>query len=503
MKLDTIDFDDFIAVRNSPLVDNAIYFNMNNSPTDDGLFSNRLFGFPGSKERKTIFGYIDLKKHYLHPVFYNLFISMGNRYSNILSGKKYYRLENNDIIEDPENGKTGISYFYEIFDKLKFKDTETMQRSMYLDLLTNSKKDNIFITKFLVIPPYLRDYNSSDSSNKDISAVDEVNSYYAKLIRLTTNTDSSNSLDFIGASTEASIQQILADIYNYFITKISGKTGMIHQALLGKSIDYATGSVIAAPQFKARKWQNSMIRFGYIGVPLTQLLSLFMPLFIKYIRDYIEEREDELSHVIDKHGNEIIIKDIREQFSTHNIQKLMKLYINTVTARFDPLTVKDSNGNEYPVNLYKKDLNRLFTLTDLFYIAAVDVCIDKHVYITRYPVENILNIFPCRIKILSTIETKEQVLQDRYLPDYPVIYEDYPCTEEMFNDTVTPHNTYLKALGADFDGDTVSVRGIFSKEANIEAEEIIKSVKYILDQEGKCIREVGNECIQSIYSLTK
>lgn len=64
-------------------------------------------------------------------------------------------------------------------------------------------------------------------------------------------------------------------------------------------------------------------------------------------------------------------------------------------------------------------------------------------------IETYQNIYPCRIVIMSTKETKEQKLKDRYLPDYPVIYEDYVCEESMFIDSVRPHNSNLDSLGAD------------------------------------------------------
>ena len=58
------------------------------------------------------------------------------------------------------------------------------------------------------------------------------------------------------------------------------------------------------------------------------------------------------------------------------------------------------------------------------------------------------------------------------------IFNFYPDIDDQtklieFIDSIQMSNSYLQALNADFDGDTVSVRGIFSKEANIEAEEII------------------------------
>lgn len=51
--------------------------------------------------------------------------------------------------------------------------------------------------------------------------------------------------------------------------------------------------------------------------------------------------------------------------------------------------------------------------------------------------------------------------------------------------------------------DTVSVRGVFTKEANDEAEKLINSKTMILDQSGKLTRKIGNEGILAIFSLCK
>ena len=55
----------------------------------------------------------------------------------------------------------------------------------------------------------------------------------------------------------------------------------------------------------------------------------------------------------------------------------------------------------------------------------------------------------------------------------------------------------------DYDGDTISVRGVFTQEANIEAEKLIYSKKNLLDNSGKNIRSLGKEAILGLYCLTK
>lgn len=66
---------------------------------------------------------------------------------------------------------------------------------------------------------------------------------------------------------------------------------------------------------------------------------------------------------------------------------MLSLFIKSTKSRFNPLIVHDEQGTEYKVKLFSKDLGRDFTVTDLLYIATEDICKDKHVYVTRYPIE--------------------------------------------------------------------------------------------------------------------
>ena len=53
------------------------------------------------------------------------------------------------------------------------------------------------------------------------------------------------------------------------------------------------------------------------------------------------------------------------------------------------------------------------------------------------------------------------------------------------------------------DGDTVSLRPVFTKEANAECELRIKSIAYLLDVEGKFMRSIGKDFNLCLYNLTR
>jgi len=55
----------------------------------------------------------------------------------------------------------------------------------------------------------------------------------------------------------------------------------------------------------------------------------------------------------------------------------------------------------------------------------------------------------------------------------------------------------------DYDGDTVSLRAVFTQEANMEADRYIKSKAHVLDQSGSNARTLGNEAIQALFGFTR
>lgn len=321
MKIDLFDFNKVIKDKKLEEVTNPVYFNLGVLPTDDGLFSYKIFGSPGSVERKTKFAYMNLKKHFLHPVMYKLLTSMDKKIENCILGNGYYIVNSNgELEENEEKGMNGVTFLYKNFDKLVFKDTGSDERKIKMNLLKKTPKNEIFINKFLIIPAFYRDFNPSKSSNEKIDAVDEINKYYSNVIRMCSSLSENDEIDFMGVNTEASVQQTLNDIYTYLTQTLAGKRGLLHQGLLGKSIDYATRSVISAPRFNTQKWNDNPIRFGYTGVPISQLCVLFFPFYLKYIQDFVELHKADIGQVRKADGSLVNI-NLQEQFSEEKIKK--------------------------------------------------------------------------------------------------------------------------------------------------------------------------------------
>ena len=96
------------------------------------------------------------------------------------------------------------------------------------------------------------------------------------------------------------------------------------------------------------------------------------------------------------------------------------------------------------------------------------------------------------------------VLGNKFYPEYPKIRQKDLGTDtsNKFIDTLNISNLYLKGISGDYDGDQVTIKGIYTKEANKEIEDLLKSKSHYINLGGKGIRESSNEAIVCLYSLT-
>jgi hypothetical protein len=225
---------------------------------------------------------------------------------------------------------------------------------------------------------------------------------------------------------------------------------------------------------------------------------------------------------MDKEGNikKIKLKDPKAHFNDEYIQKNIELYIHSYADRFKRIPIPNEDGLELYMKISGRKasiedgkpsvetsplINRHATWTDILYMAAVDVTEDKCITITRYPVTDYLSIFPSMVTVLSTRKTVPIYVDDKFYPYYPYIDLSLPPSEveTSFTETLELSNLYLKTLGGDYDGDMVSIRGIFTQEANEELRKKITDKTNILNIAGQNIRSTEREAVQALYNLTK
>ena len=520
MKLDLFDIDQFIQKNGCQQVTSRFYLDSNGGPSDDGLFSTKIFGKFGSDARKYNFGFVDLRRKFFHPLVYMTVYGMFRALPQVISGEKFCRLDVSGKIvtgDKPEDGETGIEFFIKNWRKIKWTKIgeENASRSKKENLLSMLDMKEVFIDKWLIIPAYYRDINFSTASGSKKISVEGVNANYIKLI----NAATSESITFTNSYlTQSSVQRILVEIYSELTKKIAGKKGVIRQAVMGKSIDYSTIGVLSCPKLSADDPALQQVKFNEFGVPLHFALSLFYPFVIKWLEDFFHGYEHAASIVVDGDKRYDLPQTTYGKLTSTSLSKLVDGYIKDKTRMIrsqhfwldglgnDSKLVKEFKHVRFP--------DRPFTLTDLFYEACMDVTQNKHVIATRYPVTGPESVIACRIKLLTTEDTinmtgpaEEGGMNDKRFTHYPYFPTDGKGNilhdKIKWIDTYVPNVSFLKGLGGDFDGDTMRVIGLFSSEANMEAAKMMNSPLNYVDAKGGFIRGIHREGGLALYMLTK
>ena len=163
--------------------------------------------------------------------------------------------------------------------------------------------------------------------------------------------------------------------------------------------------VLSAPELKVDKMDDMIVDLDHSAVPLAAVCTAFMPFIQFHIRRYFENEFSGVNRypaLNDKGEIEYIeITDYQINFSDDIIKSELALFQNGYADRFRP--IKIPNEKNYEVYMHFKgyntknedfDLNnpgnmpiieRRLTWLDIIYQAAIEVVKDRHVLITRYP----------------------------------------------------------------------------------------------------------------------
>ena len=525
-----LDIEDFIKKNDVKEISNPIFFNQNKLPTSDGLLSNEIFGIT-KEERANRFGYIDLHGTFLHPLVYKVWSALDKNIKSIVHGIDNFVIDSNGQFKQDPNGKTGIKFLKDNINKIKIRSTDSTKRDRVIEFL-NISKPLMFITKYPVIPAFYRDVNTEGGK----VGVGDINKYYNSIIIASKALAEAQDYGLSISNSQAGrMQEILLQVYNYFgagnpDAKGSGvgmpsKFGIIRRANLSKTTDYSSRLVITSPELKVEKLDDIEADMDYSVVPLASLSINFLPYMIFWLRNFFENefstRTTYTVHMKDGKIKEIPIQDYQIAFSDERIKDEINRFVHGYSNRFIPVKVPtlDKKLNIYmhfkgrastsPDDTEQGEIiNRRLTWCDLLFMAASEVTADKHILITRYPIDSFYNQFPTKVKVQSTIETEPMTVvsagMKKFYKKYPKIREEdiEKDTSNKFIDSLNLCNGYLDSIGGDYDGDQVSVKGIYSAEANAELDQQMNSKIHYIGLDGISVMDVGKEAKQSLYCLT-
>lgn len=510
MRLNLFDVDEFVNINKIEEITSPVLFERGGIPNPRGLISNEIFGV-SVKSRKETFAYIDLGGYFIHPHIYKIIKRVFRNIDKIINGEQTYSISSTgQLVKDP-NGQTGIRFLYDNWSSIKWAGNEGMSKER-TDLISKSKKNEVWINKQIVIPAFYRDIRSSEKGQGGNTV--EINNMYTKLIRMSALIKDGDMFDFSFYSTEYSIQKTIIDIYDYFKDKLDKKSGLLRKYLLGKNVDYCARVVISCPIYTADDPKDNIVDFTHTAVPMSQICVMAYPFIVSWLRNFFEREliENRTKWL----GNQLVnIKNPESYFNDTFIKKHIDKFVYEPGSRYDTITVPLDNGvltklkflGRYrDVKAEESGIgDRYMTWTDLIFLACDDVIRNKHIMITRYPVSNNFGVYVSRMRVLSTLKTMPVEINGHVHKWYPFIDINMPkhMVANNFNDTIQFSNSYLTGLNGDYDGDQITGKILYTQEANEECENLMKSKQFFITTNGRNIRLADLEAVQTFYALTK
>lgn len=479
-QLEILDVNKFVKMNEWEEIKNPIFFVRSGVPMSDGLLSNEIFGV-SMDERSNIFGWIDLVEDFIHPLVYKKWCMMDRRIREIVHGTKKFIINSHGDFEENENGKNGVKWLKENFDKIKIKSTDSSKRDANIEFIKNNK-EKIFINKMIVIPAYYRDVNSTSSG----VGVGEINKMYSNLlISVRSLKETADYGLILSHSNSGRIQEIILQIYDWFSTEpnLSKKRGIIKRSVQSKTSDYAGRYVISAPNCRVEYVDNLMVDLQHTAVPLAGLCSNLFPFMIYWIRRWFENQFSGAAKFPVINNGKLVyetVKEPLEQFSDDRIKHELDRFMKGFSNRFVPIEIEteESKGKKTyyafsgwntidPEDLTEDKLDktpliqRRMTWCDLIYMAAVELSKNKCVLITRYPIDSYYGQFPTYITVGSTKETEPMFYDNKKYEFYPKIRDEDigTNTSNKFIDTLQMCNLHLKSIGGDYRPHHCSLRG--------------------------------------------
>ena len=531
LKLEILNIDKFIKVNECQEVTNNIFYSKLGEPADDGLLSYKIFGMT-DEDRRGTFAYISLNGFYLHPLCYKAWLNTDPRLKDCIAKTKYFSIDNNGFLVEDPRGTNGIDFLRKNLKKIKFKPAAnaSIRRDIKIKFL-DMNRDNIFINKYIVIPVFYRDTNSRNASKGSIG-VGKINQLYQQLILAARNKKDTQEYGFdTTGAIDLRIQETLLEIYDWFCGTtnkniqntetgygMSGKTGIIKRANQSKTSDYAARLVITSAELKADKAEEMGVNFDTSMIPLSAAIASFAP-FIKFtVRRWFEGEfvgTEQYPVMVNGKIEFKTVKDPFIQFSDERIEAEMEQFIHGYNNRLIPVTVELEDGtktsmvfkgtfrapNSDPESIYRRRL----TWLDIFYMCTKEAVRDKMVIMSRFPIDTRTNQITTKIDISTTNETEPMYVGSNFYKNYPKFTDSDigKDTSDMFIDTLNISNLYTGGLCADFDGDQMTVKGVFTEEANNELVEFHNSKKNFIGFGGTNMRIVNADVVQALYSLTK
>lgn len=474
LNISVLDPESDIYFGLSPVLALNIFDTTTGDFSEDGLYSNTIFGRQGERERKRNLAYVDLKTRVFHPLYFEELTSLKELYGGIILGRAYARWNDKEKDFEPApllEGRTGIAFFLEHFYDIRFKKNRSKRRTSKI-IFVEKFKDKCLLKKHLIIPAGIRDIEFDDS---DRPVEDDLNPLYKKLIS-NANTISPFAEDENDDSlnrARASMQLSVNNVYDHLYSLLSGKRGFLMSKVASRKVAISSRNVISSMEVgSAILGDARQPTVDTVIVGLHQFISSTRPICMHHIRNgaysdfFLSEGTN--TQLVDK--NTLLLTDVMlkpktvdKWLTTEGLEGLMASFKEPrlrhkpveIDGHYLGLIYKDDNVfkvmkdiSELPDGFDKSKVKPI-TYAEFFYVHVGTFVERIRQFATRYPVTGSESIQAGRVYLKTT--TKAITLKrlgDNWEPTLDTLLE-FPIEGLNFFETQAVHPSGLSNYGGD------------------------------------------------------
>ena len=264
-----------------------------------------------SEIRKKKYARIVLPFPILNPLFYYIFIGRRTTNKNILTDLLYYKNEyfyndedgNIERFNKTDTREEDVKYLKGLNGAIEFIETTIKNhvkacmekgKDIYpeYEYIINNK-DKMVINNIIVIPPGFRPCEKLKSGEY---VTDDINKLLQEMLKITSGL---KSIPYTISDTETiytvnfqHLQKMAIELYDYVLSRMSKKTGLIRANILGKRVDFSGRAVITP---------DATLKLSECRLPYWMVLEMFKPqLIAHFINRRVCKRTNEAIRLIDE-----------------------------------------------------------------------------------------------------------------------------------------------------------------------------------------------------------
>ena len=480
----------------TPVTSSQLHSNSSDQLHPEGLFSQEIFGRVGDSKRMKTLSYIDLHTKVIHPLVWKNIEKVSSWYTEIFMCRRYATWDDKlkqFQVSDATSGETGPAFFLKHLPEIEFIRNESIQRGLRVDVIEKYRNTAVY-DYLLVLPAGHRDLEEGRGGNLKC---DDINDSYRSLIGLSKTIDKSDLDGSFNHRTQAMTQQHVNSIFEQIFNFLKGKGGFTASKWTKRNVEHGTRTVFSIMRLNAKDLEGPQkVSINDVHVGLAQTMRGTLPLTLNKISTGIGGKvfnQDGTANVIDKKTLKSKIIDVdprwKELYTTEEgMLSLIKEFkvddykFNDceVSGHAIALIYRDDKGFQigYDIDDFKDEFKphvRPITKYEIYYYFLAFIDREVGCWCTRYPFATEDSMFPAMAYMKTTVTAEPLYEYDADGNITEKMYREFPILGGASLATACPHPNRLAKMGADHDGDTLSIEFVMTTEA------VKELMDYLLD----------------------